>query len=160
MKLKYYLRGIGTGMIVTTLLLAFSFSHREAEISDEEVMERAAALGMVMAETEETETKEPGAEEPGTELPPETEEPETELPADDVGEQATESYQLVIEEGDVCETVCDKLEEDGVIGDAWELQVYMDEAGYAKSIQIGSYEIPYGLTVEEVGEMIASGPTR
>lgn len=165
MKLKYYLRGIGTGMIVTTLLLAFSFSHREAEISDEEVMERAAALGMVMAETEETETKEPGSEEPGTELPPETEEPETEepgteLPADDVGEPAMESYQLVIEEGDVCETVCDKLEEDGVIGDAWELQVYMDEAGYAKNIQIGSYEIPYGLTVEEVGEMIASGPTR
>ena len=35
MKLKYYLRGIGAGMIVTTLLLAFSFSHREAEISDE-----------------------------------------------------------------------------------------------------------------------------
>ena len=149
MKLKYYLRGIGTGMIVTTLLLAFSFSHREAEISDEEVMERAAALGMVMAETEETETKEPGAEEPGTELP-----------EDDVGEPAVESYQLVIEEGDVCETVCDKLEEDGVIGDAWELQVYMDEAGYAKNIQIGAYEIPYGLTVEEVGEMIASGPTR
>ena len=136
-------------MIVTTLLLAFSFSHREAEISDEEVMERAAALGMVMAETEETETKELGSEEPGTELP-----------ADAVGEPATESYQLVIEEGDVCQTVCDKLEEDGVIGDAWELQVYMDEAGYAKNIQIGSYEIPYGLTVEEVGEMIASGPTR
>lgn len=160
MKLKYYLRGIGIGMIVTTLLLAFSFSNREAEISDEEVMERAAALGMVMAETEETEKKEPESEEPGTELPPEMEEPGTELPADVVGEPSAERYRLVIEEGDVCETVCDKLEEDGVIEDAWELQNYMDEAGYAKSIQIGSYEIPYGLTVEAVGEMIASGPTR
>ena len=33
----------------------------------------------------------------------------------------------MIEEGDVCETVCDKLEEDGVIEDAWELQNYMDK---------------------------------
>lgn len=156
MKLKYYLRGIGTGMIVTTLLLAFGFSQREAAISDEEVMERAAALGMIMAETEETGTEETEMEET------ETQEEGTGLPEDAVGEPAaeTESYRIVIEEGDVCETVCDKLEEDGVIDDAWELQVYMEEAGYAKKIQIGAYEIPYGLTVEEVGEMIASGPTR
>ena len=75
-----------------------------------------------------------GGQKNRTELPPETEEPETEepgteLPADDVGEPAVESYQLVIEEGDVCDTVCYKLEEDGVIGDAWSFRfIWMKQA--------------------------------
>ena len=29
MKLKYYLRGLGIGMIVTALILGISFSHRQ-----------------------------------------------------------------------------------------------------------------------------------
>lgn len=51
MKLKYYLRGIGIGMIVTTVILMIAFSvHRERPLSDDEIRERAAQLGMVMPE--------------------------------------------------------------------------------------------------------------
>ena len=31
MKLKYYLRGLGIGMIVTALILGISFSHRQGQ---------------------------------------------------------------------------------------------------------------------------------
>ena len=55
MKLKYYLRGLGIGIIVTTVILAVSFSKKEIKMSDEEIMARAAQLGMVMQETETTE---------------------------------------------------------------------------------------------------------
>lgn len=48
MKLKYYLRGLGIGIIITTIILMISFSMRKDEISDEEVIERAAQLGMMM----------------------------------------------------------------------------------------------------------------
>ena len=44
MKLKYYLRGLGIGIIVTTVILAVSFSKKEIKMSDEEIMARAAQL--------------------------------------------------------------------------------------------------------------------
>jgi hypothetical protein len=50
-KLKYYLRGMGIGLIVTTLILMITFSiHKTDAMSDEEIIERARALGMVTAE--------------------------------------------------------------------------------------------------------------
>lgn len=55
MKLKYYLRGIGIGMIVTTVVLMIAFSvHKDQSLTDEEIMARAAELGMVMQETQPT----------------------------------------------------------------------------------------------------------
>lgn len=51
MKLKYYLRGIGIGMIVTTIILMIAFAvHKEQPLTDDEIRARASELGMVMAE--------------------------------------------------------------------------------------------------------------
>ncbi|MDD7178619.1 MAG: hypothetical protein SPG09_12580, partial [Lachnospiraceae bacterium] len=51
MKLKYYLRGIGIGMIVTTIILMIAFAvHKEQPLTDDEIRARALELGMVMAE--------------------------------------------------------------------------------------------------------------
>ena len=51
MKLKYYLRGLGIGMIVTALILGISFSNRQEQtaqgMTDDQIRERAAELGMV-----------------------------------------------------------------------------------------------------------------
>lgn len=61
MKLKYYLRGLGIGIIVTTIVLMIAFSLRKSSISDEEIISRAAQLGMIMPEESlfgETETEE------------------------------------------------------------------------------------------------------
>lgn len=48
MKVKYYLRGLGIGIILTTLLLTLG-SPKE-KLSDQEVIDRAEKLGMVMKE--------------------------------------------------------------------------------------------------------------
>lgn len=47
MKLKYYLRGLGTGIVVTALVLGISLSHGKGRMSDEEIKARATELGMV-----------------------------------------------------------------------------------------------------------------
>lgn len=47
MKLKSYLRGLGLGMIVTTLILVLAFRARNKEMTDEEIIARAQELGMV-----------------------------------------------------------------------------------------------------------------
>ena len=47
MKLKYYLRGMGIGIILTAIVMGFALGGRKATISDAEVIERAKSLGMV-----------------------------------------------------------------------------------------------------------------
>lgn len=192
MKLKYYLRGIGTGMIVTTLILAISFSLRKPEMTDEEIRQRAQELGMVMqddAQTTEqgtvatpTDTQAQGQEAPpagtpmaeqgtlpqdaGTTAPvPEqpvqpdhaSETPENGASAVPSGETAG-SLRFVVESGDVCRIVCEKLQQKGLIADAQAMRSHMSELGYANSIRAGAYDIPYGLTMEEVAQVIIAGP--
>lgn len=48
MKLKYYMRGLGIGIILTTLILTLG----NRSISDEEVVKRATALGMAFNDEE------------------------------------------------------------------------------------------------------------
>ena len=46
-KHRYYLRGIGVGIVVCSLILIISRINTPADISDEEIITRARALGMV-----------------------------------------------------------------------------------------------------------------
>lgn len=49
MKLKYYLRGLGIGILLTTLVLSMSYgTKKNTELSDEEIIERAKELGMTV----------------------------------------------------------------------------------------------------------------
>ena len=161
MKLKYYLRGLGIGIIVTTVILAVSFSKKEIKMSDEEIMARAAQLGMVMQETETTEQGDTEQDTDGTDTGAKAEvvteqtaselleertaaeetAQNTEAAVEDVAAEAQEDsantdeetqaqqeaagaedpsgvYRLVIQKGDVCRIVCEKLAENGVISDA------------------------------------------
>ena len=49
MKLKYYLRGMGIGIILTAIVMGFALGGRKGTLSDAEVIKRARALGMVEA---------------------------------------------------------------------------------------------------------------
>lgn len=51
MKLKYYLRGLGIGIICTAIIMGIAFSGNKKEtMTDTEIIERARLLGMVMPE--------------------------------------------------------------------------------------------------------------
>ena len=51
MKLKYYLRGIGIGIIMTTVILMIASAvHQDQPLTDDEIRARATELGMVMVE--------------------------------------------------------------------------------------------------------------
>jgi len=60
MNLKSYLRGLGLGMIVTTIILVIAFKARNHEMTDQEIISRARELGMVetslYADSDETDT--------------------------------------------------------------------------------------------------------
>lgn len=46
MKLKYYLRGLGIGVVVTALLMGIALSGRKETLTDDEIRQRALELGM------------------------------------------------------------------------------------------------------------------
>ena len=46
MELKYYLRGIGIGVILTAIIMGFALGGRKATMSDAQVIQRAKELGM------------------------------------------------------------------------------------------------------------------
>ena len=51
MKMKYYLRGLGTGILFATIVLFIAYSYR---MSDSQIKERAKELGMVFVTEEES----------------------------------------------------------------------------------------------------------
>lgn len=189
MKLKYYLRGLGIGMIVTTLILMICFSLQKHELSDEEIKQRAAALGMIMPDSEREEDSEKvvsetegtldeakggqpvdaplkdGQKSSETKAPAGTGEREqaenTQEPSDPPAEVMAhqgESYRLTVERGEVCRTICEKLAVNGIVDDSELFRQYLSQIGYASKISIGTYEIPYGLTMEEVASVLQEGP--
>lgn len=80
MKLKYYLRGLGIGILITTVILSLAGIGRK-NMTDEEVVKRAKELGMVESTLlsdlpDQTKAEEVRPTEPETSLQPETSEPE------------------------------------------------------------------------------------
>lgn len=94
MKLRYYMRGLGIGIAVTALLMGFAFSAQKKEtMTDEEIRQRALAMGMVdesgvLADNLKTDGEEK-LEEPA-EKPEEIQEPQV---SDNKVEKETESEQ-------------------------------------------------------------------
>lgn len=82
MKLKYYLRGMGIGALVATIILIIALSYHSQDISDSKVIARAKELGMVMESQQRGESIPEGTEQPESEtdsesttLPAQTERP-------------------------------------------------------------------------------------
>ena len=81
MKLKYYLRGLGIGIIITTIILVSCFAMQKPKMTDEDIIAKAEQLGMIMpeqdkaevVETETASTEENGQETETEETPEETE---------------------------------------------------------------------------------------
>lgn len=74
MNLNYYLRGLGTGIVVTALIMGIAAGRKEP-MSNAEIRERARALGMV----EEESTHLIDLEEPDNDQPQASKEPEPEV---------------------------------------------------------------------------------
>lgn len=183
MKLKYYLRGLGVGILVSTILLTVSF-YRNRTMSDAEVIERAEALGMVKAyesgvleekkdsgqETEEKpdEAGENTGQDESGKKPDDGEEngtgKETEAESTVSDNQAgsgelqdeEETIVITIDGGEGSGTVARKLKSAGLIEDAAEYDRYLCQNGYDKRLRVGKHTIPVGADNAEIAKLITS----
>ncbi len=175
MKLKYYLRGLGIGIFVTTLILIISYNIC-GRMSDDEIIRRAKALGMVMSTEEEDElfnkptdgdvTKENHTEDstPAT-IPEETtsEENATETITEPESETVTaepeptipvKKLTFNIEQGTSSQAVSQILVDGGIIEDAKDFNNYMVRSGYTEIIQRGTYTLNSSMSYEEIAKAL------
>lgn len=177
MKLKYYLRGLGIGILVTAAILTIVY-HTKGSMSDSQIKKRAAQLGMVMASTEEdtlfaqTTQADTTIEETGTisveetttavetteavtEAPTEkpTEKP-TEAPTEKPTEPAAAKAVLTISPGMYSESVSAELVRLGIITNQKEFNSYLVNNGYAERIQTGDFKVKADMSYDEIARII------
>jgi len=185
MKLKYYMRGLGIGIILTTLVLAISGN--KEKLTNEEIISRAMKLGMVMEEDQKDSleevlensnpnltatpwptvlpelsiTPEPTKTPDPTETPEPTETPKpTETPEPIEETQNQENMQkditFTIITGMSSGKVSDLLYKEGLVDNPKEFNAYIVQAGKADVIRVGTFTAPLGTSYEEILNLITS----
>ncbi len=165
MKVKYFLRGLGTGMLSATILLFCVYSYK---MSDSKIAEKARQLGMEYTketeseteyakDTKETndisteETSSTGREETTTFFQPES---------TSKSPQPTSSPELIevsISSGMNSERVSDALEAAGVINNAKEFNQYLIENNMGRYIKSGEYRLRSGMSYAQIADILQKG---
>lgn len=183
MKLKYYLRGLGVGIVVTAVILAIA-NHLGNKMSDEDIIKRAAKLGMVMKEDEslfpptepETTIPEPTSPSPTEQdttavkpAEPETTTPEPTTPVPTEPETTTpvpaepqtsgvviHTATITVTSGMYSEAVSQRLEEAGIVKNWREFNEYLTSNGYAERLQTGTHSFNSEMDFNEIAEILVS----
>ena len=163
-KIKYYLRGLGTGIVITTLVLTISFNvrsctsknNKEETTTEETTTKETTTKETTTKETttKETTTKETTTKETTTEEST-TEEPTTEEPT--TQKINTETYvEFSVVSGMSSDRVAQILADMGVVEDARDFNLYLCTNGYDKTIRVGTYKIKVGAGYEEIARLITN----
>lgn len=169
MKIKYFIRGLGVGVIVSTLLLFMTYSYK---LSDTRVISRAKELGMVYGGNEEESTTQK-LRETGDGEKKETEDvqtSETEMTSLDNQEESTtilsgegvdvqattenETHTIVITSGMTSGQVSRMLEQAGLVDSADAFDEYLMKNGKTVKLQKGQHILHKNMTYEEIADTL------
>ncbi|MGN0378578.1 MAG: hypothetical protein ACI4EU_03215 [Butyrivibrio sp.] len=178
MKLKWFLRGLGVGILVTALVLCVTYRNIQ---KDQNVIQQAKELGMVFPETEsgsaeqtaeqqkaeelarelQTEAASGSAVGEKTEKEPTEQEKEAKDKIDNSKKDITtaSSYHkgtktFVVRSGLLSSSVSREMEEAGIIDDADKFDEYLEKKGYGRMVRSGKYKIPEGADYETIAKII------
>ena len=189
MRLKYYLRGIGVGILFATLLLAISFHFGKdnlgkRDLTEQEIIARAEALGMVMPEEseedadsdEDTTESEDSQDEADPEAGDDTSaEPEVtgevaevlesdeakEVEANDDSDETTVTYiPFSVHGGESSDTVAYHLYRAGLVDSSESFNKYMNSIKVDDRIQAGTFYIKEGSTYDDIVALLVNKDAR
>ena len=177
MKLKYYMRGMGIGVFVTTLIFLIAIAFMKPNTTAETTATTQESDKQTIKEEQEKETIEesaPSEETENVETEPSEEEASDHQPSNEkhvettVDEDGTvttvetipgatgEPVSFTIQGGEGSATVGDKLQEAGLVDSGSRFNRYLEDNNYDNVIQPGTYSIPKGSTYEEVAQIITT----
>lgn len=166
MKSKFFLRGLGTGIVLATLvcLIAFNVDRSKAALEEKSTKEQTTIFDEESSDdtdnsekeesTEEIETKEEITTPEAVTVPEiETEIPELETTT--FAPTPASNGSISILPGMTSEAVSDLLQSNGVINDANDFNSFLTGSGYATTIHVGTFDIPAGSDYESIARIIA-----
>ena len=165
MKLKYYMRGIGIGVLVTTIILVIAFSFTGNNMSDEEIIDKAKKLGMVessktMTSNSTNSTNATNSTNNVTEgnqtIPGATNPMPDNSTASNTANVNNDSVEFTVSENDVSRTVIERLAQQGLISDAAAFNKYLNDKGLDNKLQNGTFKIKKGISGEELANLLVT----
>ncbi len=186
MRLKYYLRGLGIGIIGAAIILAISFSINNKSIQENstppvaEIAESGAENNVDSLENEGSEKLSDLEKKDDAEsfTPDDTEDdedsslddnaddeesdvldetkPEADKPAKTPEKETVEKFEIMVAPGEYSDTICKKLERAGIIDDATGFNTYLNKNKYDNKLQPGVFLVEKGLSYEELAEILTS----
>lgn len=181
MKVKYFIRGLGIGILVTALLLcAGTRKNQNKGLTDKEIMQRAKELGMMTKEEAEdykldsnldsikdslaaSQSPEPSEhKQSDNKDKQESAEPSKETPAvpskepekDADSEKQENTISVTIESGMDSQSIARHLYQKHVIGSASDFDAYMLEHDVTQKLKAGDFEIPANASYAEIVKII------
>jgi hypothetical protein len=168
MRLKYYLRGAGSGILVATLLLTIAYAFAEPAISDEDVIARAKKLGMVEAQEIEGESEdaedqksqdasEDAEDQKSQDVSEDAEDQKSQDASDDSEDQKGQDAKVVsfqISSGETSDEICQHLEDLGLVDSGSSFDLFLADMDKDNSLMPGTYEIPAGSSFLEILQIL------
>lgn len=157
MRFKYYLRGAGIGVILTTLIFTIAFAVYKPTPSDDEIMQKAEALGMEMpaddsdsADKKDTKT----AKDQKDDADASDSNTDDATTSEDGGQKNV--IEFTIASGDTSATIAQHLQEVGLVDNAKSFDLYLSDQDLDNQLLPGTYQIPEGATFLEIGELLTT----
>ena len=152
MRLKYYLRGLGLGIIFTVIIMTIgNHSSKQTVGSDASEYQNStqpATESLFKADTETESVSEQESESEKT--VPDSSKPDNDISTDDITKDISTTFTLTVSPSDTCRMIAEKLQAAGVIDDAENFRVYMGQKGADHLIANGDHEIPYGASYDDI----------
>lgn len=162
MKIKYFLRGLGTGILFTVLVLFPVYSYK---MSDSKIIEKARELGMEYSsaieeesESSRSETESDAKESQDTEAEDNQKDTSSEKITDSETSAETtvsqETVKVSITSGMNSEKVSQMLQMAGIIENAEEFNSYLITNNLGRYLRTGEFQVHSGMSYEEIAEVL------
>ena len=172
MKRKYFVRGLGVGILFGALIMFAAYmTSGKNRMSDEDVIKRAQELGMVKQSeyvlesdvtsqetTTEEITTEATTEKATTEAPTEkttTEKATTEASTTEKADTSTQTT-VTISSGMSSEAIASALANAGLVDDASKFNSFLVANGYDMKLETGNFSLETGMSYEEIAKILTT----
>lgn len=169
MRLKYYLRGLGLGIIFAVIIMMIGFHDNKQSMSDTEIIEKAKTLGMVEAKnisgtvadeynSEKTDSSATNSDASSqkAETEQDSQMQDSQTAQEDTQQETVEpqdavtTYTISVTSQDTCRTIAEKLKALNLVDDAEQFRIYMGQKGADHFIADGEHVIPQGASYDDI----------
>ena len=170
MKRKYFVRGLGVGILFGALIMFAAYmTSGKNRMSDEDVIKRAQELGMVKQSeyvlesdvtsqettTEEITTEAPTTTEKATTEKTTTEKATTEASTTEKADTSTQTT-VTISSGMSSEAIASALANAGLVDDASKFNSFLVANGYDMKLETGNFSLETGMSYEEIAKILTT----